>query len=152
MDILTEQLKFEEGLRLTAYLCPTGHKTIGYGHNLDAKPYIEGNKIPDTVTQDVAEVLLVHDIDDTIELLTKTWHGFLLLQGARRDACINMAFQLGVARFMDFKKMREALLRCEWAKAQAEALNSTWAKQTPGRAQRVAKQLLTGEYYAVPAA
>lgn len=147
MDILTEQLKFEEGLRLTAYPCPTGHKTIGYGHNLEARPFFEGNRIPDRITKQVAEVLLHHDIEDTIELLDKAWHGFLLLPGARGDACVNMSFQMGVDKFMGFQKMRDALLRCDWQRAYIEAMNSTWARQTPERAERVANQFRTGEYY-----
>ena len=151
MDILTEQLKFEEGLRLTAYLCPTGHKTIGYGHNLEARPFFEGNRIPDQITKEVAEVLLHHDIEDTSELLDKAWHGFLLLHGARSDAVINMAYQMGVDKFMGFKRMRDALIRCDWQTAYNEAMASAWARQTPGRAERVATQFRTGEHY-VPGA
>ena len=147
MSKLIEQLKFEEGLSLTAYRCPAGKLTIGYGHNLEARPYLEGNRIPNTITEDVADVLLEQDIDDTTDLLAKAWHGFLLLQDARRDAVINMAFQMGVAGFMGFKKLREALIRCEWGKAYQEAKHSTWARQTPERAERVALQFLTNEHY-----
>jgi lysozyme len=150
MDILIEQLKFEEGLSLKVYRCPAGKHTIGYGHNLDANPYLEGNKIPEVITREVAEVLLQRDVDRTIDQLAAAWSGFGLLTGARRDACINMAFQLGVARFMEFKKLRAALFKCEWAEAYKQAKASQWAKQTPGRAERVASQFLTGEHYAVP--
>lgn len=150
MDTLIEQLKFEEGLRLKVYRCPAGKRTIGYGHNLDANPYIEGNKIPDEITREVAEVLLHRDVDKTTEQLAAIWSGFGLLNGARRDACINMAFQIGVAGFMDFKKMRDALFKCEWAEAYKQAKASQWAKQTPDRAERVASQFLTGQHYAVP--
>ena len=150
MDILLEQIKFEEGLRLEVYRCPAGKRTIGYGHNLDANPYIEGSKIPDKITREVAEVLLHRDVNKTIEQLAAAWSGFGLLNGARRDACINMAFQLGVARFMEFKNLRAALFKCEWAEAYKQAKASQWAKQTPERAERVASQFLTGQYYAVP--
>lgn len=146
---LSEQLKFEEGLRLEAYYCPAGKKTIGYGHNLDVRPYLEGDKIPDHITQEVAEVLLERDIDQTEEQLAAAWHGYGLLTGARRDACVNMAFQLGTNGFMEFRKLRDALVRCEWVKAYQEAMASQWAKQTPERAERVASQFITGQYYAV---
>lgn len=35
---LLEALKRQEGFRSEPYLCPTGHVTIGYGHNLEADP------------------------------------------------------------------------------------------------------------------
>lgn len=149
MRRLIDQIKFEEGLRLEAYTCPAGKLTIGYGHNLDASPSLEGQKIPHRIDAAFAEVLLEIDIDKTIALLSEKWHGFQLLPPARRDACINMAFQLGVTGFMKFKKMRDAMLKCDWQKAADEALNSNWAKQTPERAQRVAGQIRTGEYYPI---
>jgi len=146
---LLNQTKFEEGLRLTAYICPAGKKTIGYGHNLEANPYFEGNRIPDKITKEQAEVILHHDLNNVATRLA-AWHGFELLQGARKDAVIQMAFQLGFDGFMGFKNMRKALLRCEWAAAKSHALDSKWARQTPKRATRVAHQLLTGQHYRVP--
>lgn len=35
---LLNDLKRQEGFRATPYRCPTGHVTIGYGHNLEADP------------------------------------------------------------------------------------------------------------------
>ena len=146
---LIKQIKFEEGLRLHAYLCPAGKKTIGYGHNLEARPKLEGNAIPDTITEEIADVLLHHDIADTIDLLDRVWLGFVMVHGARQDACINMAFQLGIAKFMGFQKMRAHLIKSEWQGAYDEALDSYWSKQTPDRAKRVAGQFVSGEYYKV---
>jgi len=45
--------------------------------------------------------------------------------------------------------MLNALERSDWVAAKAHALDSSWAKQTPERAERVAEQLLTGTYYKV---
>lgn len=145
--MINDQLKAEEGLRLKAYLCPAGKKTIGYGHNLESCPKFEGNQIPDEITEEVAEVLLQYDIDQTIMALNKYWLGFGKLSGARRDALINMTFQLGIKGILAFKKMHEAIMRQNWQNAYNEALASDWAKQTPERAKRVAGQLLTGVYY-----
>ena len=145
--MLKEQIKYEEGLALKVYLCPAGKRTIGYGHNLDAKPYLEGNRIPEEITAEVAEVLLEHDIDECYELLTKSWTGFLLLEGARRDALVNMAFQMGIGKLSGFQRMHDALLRCDWNRAYKEAMDSTWAVQSNARAKRVANQFMTGEYY-----
>lgn len=43
---LLSQLKRHEGLRLWVYRCPTGHRTIGYGHNLDATPLSKEERKP----------------------------------------------------------------------------------------------------------
>lgn len=146
---LLNQVKFEEGLRLNAYTCPAGKKTIGYGHNLEANPYFEGNLIPDKITEEQAEVILAHDLANVATRLA-TWHGYELLQGARKDAVIQMAFQLGFDGFMGFKNLRKALLHCDWQAAFKHALDSKWARQTPSRASRVAHQFLTGIHYSVP--
>lgn len=146
-DELIAQVKFEEGLRLKAYHCTAGKLTIGYGHNIDARPFFEGNRIPLEITKDQAEAILFDDLCRTSEQLHAAWHGMGLLTPARRDACINMAFQMGIDGFLGFKKMREYLLKCDWVKAHDAALDSKWARQTPNRAKRVAKQLLTGDYY-----
>jgi lysozyme len=85
-----------------------------------------------------------------IKDLNQAWPGLSLLQCARHDACINMAFQLGINGFLQFRMMRQALNRCNWLEARNEALDSLWARQTPNRARRVAEQILTGEYYEIP--
>ena len=144
---LIKQLELEEGRRYNAYLCTAGHRTIGVGHNLDAKPDYLGSQIPSHITDAEMDAILLQDIIEVTEALEKRCKGFNLLTGARRDAIIQMAFQLGVNGLLGFKKMLDALIKQDWRKAYDEALNSGWAKQTPARAQRVAKQLLTGVYY-----
>ena len=47
LDIVKEA----EGLRLSAYLCPAGIPTIGYGHT-------KGVKLGDTCTKEQAEIIL----------------------------------------------------------------------------------------------
>jgi lysozyme len=149
-DYLKKQIEFEEGRRLQKYKCTAGHWTIGIGHNLDAKPYHRGEKIPDVIDDALCDAIYEADVGHVIDGLDAAWHGFRMLTGARQDAVINMAFQLGVQGFMRFVKMRDALVRAEWAKAEKEALASAWAKQTPNRAKRVSEQIRTGEHYEIP--
>lgn len=147
---LLNQIKFEEGFSSREYICPAGKRTIGFGHSLDAQPYFNGEKIPDTITREFAEKLLHHDVRLTTERLHAAWHGLSLLQGARHDACVNMAFQLGVSGFLKFKLMRQALVFSDWKEAHKQALLSKWAlTDTPERAERVAGQFLTGKHYQV---
>lgn len=148
MTKIIDQLKFEEGLRLSSYICPAGKKTIGYGHNLEAQPYFEGNKIPDQISKDVAEAILLNDIREIEEELSSRWPEYhKIASQQRREACLNMAFQMGVSKFLKFKVMINCIERCFWTSAHDEALRSKWAEQCPKRAKRVAEQLMTGRAY-----
>jgi len=146
---LKQQLEFEEGRRLKAYTCTAGHKTIGIGHNLDVKPAFNGQRIPDIISDQICDLIFDRDLNDTITQLNFVWLANTKLDPARRDAVINMCFQLGINGVMKFKLMLNALERSDWVAAKAHALDSSWAKQTPERAERVAEQLLTGTYYKV---
>ena len=146
---LKQQLEFEEGRRLKAYTCTAGHKTIGIGHNLDVKPAFNGQCIPDIISDQICDLIFDRDLNDTITQLNFVWLANTKLDPARRDAVINMCFQLGINGVMKFKLMLNALERSDWVAAKAHALDSSWAKQTPERAERVAEQLLTGTYYKV---
>ena len=149
---LHDQLKYEEGLRLKKYRCTAGRWTIGYGHNLDANPLApDGSRIPDTISAEFAEELLMRDIATTRAALRMAWPRIDEFDPARRDAFINMAFQLGVSGLMQFEAMRAAAIARDWETAARQAIKSRWAKQTPERARRVAEQIRSGKYYSVTA-
>ena len=144
---LKTQLEFEEGRKLKAYSCTQGHKTIGIGHNLDVKPTFNGQRIPDIISDQMCDLIFDRDVNDVTSQLNNNWPYNTKLDPARRDAVLNMCFQLGVIGVMKFKLMLNALERSDWVAAKAHALDSTWAIQTHARAKRVAEQLLTGQYY-----
>lgn len=149
--ILQEQIKFEEGFRSRMYRCTKGKRTIGYGHNLDANPMFNGKRIPHLISEAFAYELLVHDIEKTERELTLAWPYFENLKGARRDAIINMAFQMGVRGVLAFRRMIAAIEAKKWKEAEKEALDSKWAKMdTPNRAKRVATQLRSNKHYSIP--
>jgi lysozyme len=52
-----------------------------------------------------------------------------------------MCFQLGFGGLLKFQKMLTCLADGDRTGAAREALDSLWAKQTPARAQRVAKMI-----------
>lgn len=41
---IEERLVFHEGIRYMPYKCPTGHLTIGVGHNIEARPFTAEEK------------------------------------------------------------------------------------------------------------
>lgn len=149
---LVEQLIYEEGLRLKAYKCTAGHNTIGVGHNLDSQPLYKGNLIPYSINEEFAYKLLAQDLSDTYAGLDKSWPWFSKMpSGARQDALVLMAFQLGVARLMGFKQMLQYIQHGHYEQAALAALDSKWAREdTPARAKRVAGQINLGLYYGIP--
>lgn len=67
------------------------------------------------------------------------------MNNVRKDALVNMVFNLGLGRFKKFKKMIGAIKEGNWKKASEEAEDSIWRKQTGYRAKRIVKEIETGE-------
>jgi lysozyme len=81
-----EVIKFHEGLRLKAYLCPANVWTIGWGHTRNVRP-------GDVITHEEARTLLLKDIAEAEACV----HGHVsvsLTQG-QFDALVSFVFNLG---------------------------------------------------------
>lgn len=131
---LERQLWDDEGFRSKPYLCSAGKLTIGIGRN------IEDNGI----SKEEALVMLRNDIMEVrVSLMRYNW--FNRLNDARQDAILNMAFNLGLPRFLTFKNMISALVEGDYDLAADEALDSKWATQVGGRADRIARLIKYGE-------
>ena len=129
-DIALEALMRDEGLRLKPYLCTAGKQTIGYGRNLDDVGISEAE----------AKAMLAADIEVATQdaksfATTAVWDE---LSDARQAVLINMAFNLGLSRLSQFKRVQANLALHAYEDAAAEMLNSRWARQVPNRAQRLA--------------
>jgi lysozyme len=68
------------------------------------------------------------------------------LSEPRLAVLINMAFQLGIGGLLEFKRTLGSIDDGQYSEASMEMLDSLWAQQTPERAKRLAKQMLTGEW------
>lgn len=80
-------IKCFEGCRLTAYRCPAGILTIGYGHTGDVR---EGQ----TITQDYAETLLRQDLI-TCELKVDKYNPRYTWRQNEFDALVSFAYNIG---------------------------------------------------------
>lgn len=142
---LIEQLKRHEGVvktndRHVIYKCPAGFYTLGIGRNVDANGGIG-------LTDEEVDHLLENDIIRTIKELTGEYDWFGQLDdGARKDAIINMHFNLGATKFRTFKNAIEHMQKGSYAEASTEFLNSRWATQVKGRAIEVTDQIRTNKY------
>ena len=71
------------------------------------------------------------------------FHG---LNPHRQGVMIEMVFQMGVEGVGKFKKFLAAAKDQDWTRAADEMLDSKWHKQTPERAEMLAKIFLKGVY------
>lgn len=130
---LKEMIKKDEGLRLKVYNDTEGKPTIGWGFCLD---YFD---ISD------AEYFLNKKILQATDHLNQfTW--YKRLNDPRKEVCVNMIYNLGIAGFMGFKQFIRALTAFDWDRAEIELLDSKAARKLPERYGRLAKIIKTGEW------
>ena len=87
-----------EGCRLTAYKCPAGVLTIGYGHT-------QGVREGDTCTQELADAWLVDDIRET-QLRLAHYVNVPVTEG-EFIAIVSLAFNVGIGALMKSKLLRK---------------------------------------------
>ena len=131
--LLRSQLERHEGLRLKPYQDTVGKLTLGYGRNLEGVG----------ISRDEADFMLDNDID-RVERELETVDEYRALCPIRQTVIANMAFNLGFAGVMGFKRMWAAIGRCDWASAAREMLNSKWARQVGARAVELSEIMRTG--------
>lgn len=134
-----EQLKRDEGEVLHAYQDSLGFWTIGIGVLIDKR---KGGGI----TEEESQYLFQNRLKAKTEELEKRLPWFKTLDPIRQAALQNMAYQLGVPGLLKFTNSLAAIRDERYAHAEALLLQSLWAKQTPNRARRIARQIATGEW------
>lgn len=117
------------------YTCPTGHLTIGYGHNLE-----------NGISQEAAEFILREDLQAAKNAVQKKYTWWRTLDEARQFVLVDMAFNMGINKLATFKKTLAAVEKGNYTTAAREMLNSRWATQVGRRARELAEIMRTGEY------
>ena len=123
--MLIDDIKEDEGYRGFQYDDHLGNPTIGYGTLLP-------------ITEEEAELLLKHRLKKFVKGIMQGKPEVERLPLAARLIILNMAYQMGVGGVLKFKNMWKALENGDYKTASAEMLDSTWATQTPNRANRLA--------------
>ena len=121
-------LQADEGFRAHPYRDTAGRLTVGFGTNLDAG-----------LTRDEGAYLLRSRLDRNGRELATLWKPFRMMRPEIQGALVEMAYQLGPAGVLEFKRMLAALSARDYETAAREALASRWATETPKRARRVAQ-------------
>jgi len=144
MKKLLEMLKRHEGEVVTngrhvAYKCPSGYWTVGVGRNVDPNGGIG-------LSDEEVDMLLENDIARVIKELASEYPWFNDLDDVRKDAMIDISFNLGATRLRGFRRALAAMEAAKYKEASTEFLDSKWAKQVGGRALELADMIASGEY------
>ena len=139
MNKIAEQLAKHEGIKRFAYKCPAGKWTIGVGRNIDEDGGIG-------LSEDEIFYLLSNDIRRVDEELSNAFRFYDDLDEVRKDAMINMAFNLGLSRLRGFRMALKLMEVSEYPEAAIEFLDSLWASQVGNRALDIAHMIQYGEY------
>ena len=120
-----------EDIKLYPYRCPAGKLSIGCGRNIEDLG----------ISRNEAIYLLDNDIRRVRLELEKAVPAYLSLSDRRQASLIDMCFNLGLSRFLQFKKMLAAIYARNYAKAADEMLSSGWAAQVGNRALTLANMM-----------
>ena len=135
---LLEMLKRHEGVRSHVYLCSAGYETIGVGRNI--------SKSGMGLSDDEVDYLLENDIARVIKELSSEYPWFNSLDDVRKDAMIDISFNLGATRLRGFKRALAAMEVADYKLAAKEFLDSKWSRDVKGRATELCYMIETGNY------
>lgn len=131
---LHKMLIKDEGFKEFPYKDSVGKLTIGIGRNLDDRG----------ITLGEALYLLANDIDQSIKDCRIAIKNYDSLTENRKLVLIDMVFNLGLPKFLTFKKMIRAILLGNNADVAKEMLESKWHDDVGDRAKRLAELWLGG--------
>ncbi len=134
MDVekLKNQLILHEGLELKSYTCSAGYVTLGVGRNVEELG----------ITEEEARYLLDNDILRVGEELDNAIPWWRDMSEVRQRVVVDMVFNLGISRFLNFRKAINAMQEQDWEEAAAQMLDSRWADQVGQRSHRLAKAMI----------
>tara|TARA_R110000772_G_scaffold185613_1_gene296763 strand:- start:1633 stop:2061 length:429 start_codon:yes stop_codon:yes gene_type:complete len=139
MNRLLETLRRHEGVEYFVYKDHLGYETIGVGRCIS----------PDVglgLSNEEVNYLLLNDVKRCLVELERAFPWFKDLDEVRREAMVNLCFNLGLSRLRKFKKALAAMSEKDYILAASEFLDSRWATQVGNRAIEVTDIIRTGEY------
>ena len=142
-----ELLEQNEGRRLWPYTDTRGHLTWGIGHLLGA------DDADDAVAPDVAALLnqaidlqFRHDVATAVTAVTAVLPQYPSLDPVRQAVLVDMAFNLGGKGLAAFTTFLSCVASGQWAAAAADLRGTLVYIELPGRYERLATMIQTGEW------
>ncbi|WP_230371233.1 glycoside hydrolase family protein [Paludibacterium denitrificans] len=142
--LLIAELRRDEGVRYRPYLdtATPPRRTVGVGHNMDAKPLPSGWVFPLSDAQ--VNQLLASDLQAVYSGLDAKLPWWRTLDEVRQRVVANMAFNLGVGGLLGFPNTLAVMRLSNYASAAAHMKASAWYKQVGQRAVRLCQAMETG--------
>ncbi len=141
-------LNFEEGYKENPYIDTLGYPTVAGGIRIGPKGAGLSN-YQFTVPREVGDVWKLSILNDKIATAKKysnIQQALANCNDARKDIIYSMMYQLGVDGLAAFKNTLKSIAGGDFNAGAEGMLNSLWARQTPGRAERHAEVMRTGNY------
>jgi|TARA_B110000967_G_C18816755_1_gene526524 lysozyme len=107
--------------------------TIGVGHNIQEKG----------ISPKVMEIMLQEDLEEAISELKRSVSFFSRMPEQVQEALVNLSFNMGIPRLMQFRNTLAYLRDGEFGSAADELLDSRYAEQVGHRALEVADMIRT---------
>lgn len=140
MNLTKNELEYalvrDEGLVKLAYEDTVGKITIGVGRNLDDLG----------ITNEEAMYLLRNDIERVKMEVADRCEWVEKLDATRRNVIYNMVFNMGISRFLGFKKTIALIEAGDYLGASVEMKDSKWCGQVGNRCSRLSETMATGEF------
>lgn len=138
-DDLIAELRRDEGERFVVYDDATG-KPLVAGDTLVGNPTISvGVNLAVPISPEQSQALFGPRLDQCIGEATLSWPWFGTAPYPVQLGILNMLFNLGMTKLLEFHQMMGALEQGRYLEASNEALNSAWARQVGDRATRIAE-------------
>jgi lysozyme len=132
LEPLYDHTRHSEGLRLKPYRCTANKLSIGYGTNIEE------------ISLEEAEWLMQHRMNKAIAEVHKRWPFVEKMTDNRRLAIYDMAYNMGVPTFAEFKNTWAALEAGDYDKAARCAEDSKWYRQVGPRAVKIVSMIRNG--------
>jgi len=138
--MILKMIKMHEGSNIVngrhmPYECPAHKQTIGWGRNIEDVG----------ISEKEADYLLGSDVTQITLDLAKHISVWEELSKARKEVLIDMCYNLGLPRFLKFKKMLAAIEKGDIGEVAAQMMDSKWARDDVPRRARHLQQLYVND-------
>jgi len=127
-------LELNEGLKLKPYVDTVGKVTIGLGRNLTDRG----------ITRAEAFMMARTNVEEEIQNLLLSDSYITLMDPVRQAAVIDLAYNLGISKWRQFRRTRDHLAAGEYELAAEDLMDSKWFRQVGLRGPRIVKMIVTG--------
>jgi len=136
---IKKQIADDEGCRLYVYPDSMQKLTVGIGHLVRKE---DGLAYGDSIPQVLCDQFFEQDFENAVDECERHLPKFKEYPEPIRGVLINMAFNLGIAGLLHFRKFIAALNRADYLEAANQMQLSDWYSQVGKRSRRLMDTVL----------